>query len=576
MGRAIGQGMLCDLFIKDFAIIDALHLSFSRGLNILSGETGAGKSIIVGALNIMLGGRVSADLIRTGKDEAIVEALFSIEGCDEVKQSLHAWGVHTGGDQLVIRRIISKSGKNKVFISDQLATIQMLTQLGGYLIDISGQYSQQLLLQTERHLDILDTYGGLLPLRSRYQEGFDEFTLNAQDLASLVNAERDKEHRKELLAFQNEEIEKAQFSAGEEDALLNERKIVANAERLYERTYGVYTSIYEAENPLLGALKKSVAAVAEAAAIDTGLNSLKENLNSIVISLEDAALSLRAYADKIPVEPGRLEHVENRLAEIQRMKKKYGKSVAEILLYQEEIQKQLKSIESSSQRVEELKKELQKRSGELWKIAEELSEKRTKAASRLKKNIETELATIGMGKTEFLTMLEKVEKPSADDATFGLGRLHSRGMDSLEYYIAPNVGEEPRPLSRIASGGELSRIVLAIKMILASHYHVATLLFDEVDTGIGGAVAEAVGEKLKEIAKTHQVLCITHLPQIACFGTTHFSVQKNIQNDRTVTAVQLLDKDERVEEITRMLGGKQISDTTRAHALEMLKDAGRG
>ena len=566
--------MLRDLYIKDFAIIDSLHLSFAEGLNVLSGETGAGKSIIVGALNLLLGGRASADLIRTAKDEALVEAVFDLERCPEPRQCLHAWGIDSDDGQLIIRRIIARSGKNKIFIGDRLATMQMLSQLGSSLLDISGQYSQQLLLQTENHLDILDTFGGLQPLRAIYLEQYDRYSDMLRELSGLLELEKNKAQRRDLLSFQFDELEKAQLVPGEEEELLKERQILAHAERLYEKTYGVYAALYEADEPLLGNLKKTAGSIEEAAGIDAALNPLRENLNSLIINLEDIALSLRDYAEKIPLDSGRRELVENRLSDLQRLKKKYGKSSLELISCLQEIKQELDTLQGSSQRIETLRKELTRESGRLWQAAEELSLKRQQAARKLKKLIEQELATIGMKKTAFFTMFEKAERPAAVDDSCSLGGLHSRGMDNAEFFIAPNVGEEPRPLSKIASGGELSRIVLAIKKIVAQHYRVGTLLFDEVDAGIGGAVAESVGEKLQEISGTHQVLCITHLPQIACFGTSHFSVRKTIQEGRTVTSVQLLDADERLDEITRMLGGRNITEKTKAHALEMLKGAG--
>ena len=566
--------MLCDLHIKDFAIIDSLQLSFQQGLNILSGETGAGKSIIVGALNLLLGGRASADLIRTAKDEAVVEAVFDLAACREAQEYLRAWDIAAADEQVIIRRIIAKSGKNKIVIGDRLATMQMLSQLGGCLIDISGQFSQQLLLQAENHLDILDSYGGLMTPRETYQSLHAVFNNKSAELSRLIDHDRNKEQHRELLSFQYDELEKAQLCPGEEEDLLKERKILANAEKLHEKTYGVYASMYEADDSLLGALKKAAGVLDEAAAIDSELSGYKEEMQSAVIRLDDLVLSLRAYAEKIPIDNRRLEYVENRLSEMQRLKKKYGKSIDELVAFKQEIQDELRNLEGASKRIEELQKELAAEAKNLWQLAEELSEKRDKAAKRLKKSIEDELATIGMKKTSFVTRFQHAARPAADDPAHGLGELHARGMDKGEFYIAPNVGEEPRPLSRIASGGELSRIVLAIKKILARNYRVATLLFDEVDAGIGGAVAEAVGEKRHEIAKTHQVLCITHLPQIACFGNAHFSVRKNVQAGRTVTTVNLLDSRERVEEITRMLGGKQVTEKTRAHAIEMLQSAG--
>lgn len=567
--------MLRYLHIKNFALIDSLQLTLQGGLNIISGETGAGKSIIVGALNLLLGGRASADLIRSGADEALVEAAFDLAESPEVKSDLRNWDIADNDGELIIRRVLSRSGKNKIVINDRMATMQMLAQLGGRLIDISGQYSQQLLLQADNHLDILDHYGGLHMLRATYLQCFTAYNQKLRELADLREREQHKAQRRELLSFQRDEIDNAQLCSGEEEELLQERTILANAAKLYERTYGAYVSLYEADDAVLGNLKKIIGALHDAAAIDPALRSQSEQVNSAVIGLEDVAWSLRAYAEKLPTDSSRLEQVESRLNELLRLKKKYGKSVEELLSYRQEIEQELKDLTGAAQRIETLTQELATDARKLWTLAEELSAKREKAAARLKKSIEEELATIGMKKTAFSTIFQKAPQLSAHDPASAVAGLDARGMDRAEFYISPNVGEEARPLSRIASGGELSRIVLAIKKILARNYRVATLLFDEVDAGIGGAIAEAVGEKLQEIAQNHQVLCITHLPQIACFGTAHYSVRKCEQAGRTVTTVKLLDAEERVDEITRMLAGKEVTDKTRAHAREMLARSGK-
>lgn len=567
--------MLRYLHIKNFAIIDSLQLSFQAGLNIISGETGAGKSILVGALNLLLGGRASADLIRSGQEEALVEAAFDLAESPEIKKVLNVWDIADEDGQIIIRRVLSRSGKNKIVINDRLATMQMLAQLGGRLLDISGQYSQQLLLQADNHLDILDHYGGLQELRETYQQQWAAYGTRLRELAELKQREQHTEQRRELLEFQRDELDTAQLSAGEEEGLLQERSILANAEKLYERTYGAYVTLYEADDSVLGTLKKMLSALNDAAAIDPALRSQADQLASAMAGLEDTAWSLRGYAEKLPTDSSRLEQVESRLNELLRLKKKYGKSVEELLLYRQEIEHELKDLTGAGQRIETLTQELAADAHRLWALAQELSAQREKAAARLKKSIEEELATIGMKKTAFSTVFQKAPKPATDEPSGAVAGLDARGMDRAEFYISPNVGEEARPLSRIASGGELSRIVLAIKKILARNYRVATLLFDEVDAGIGGAVAEAVGKKLREIAQNHQVLCITHLPQIACFGTAHYSVRKSEQAGRTITTVKLLEAEERVDEITRMLAGKEVTEKTRAHAREMLGRVGK-
>jgi len=567
--------MLQELFVKDFAIIDSLNLSFMKGLNILSGETGAGKSIIVGALGLLMGGRASTELIRTAKDEAVVEAVFDVSDYADIKDMLLSWGIEIGDNQLIIRRTISKTGKNRIFIGERLATIQMLSQIGGRLIDISGHYSQQLLLQAERHVDILDAFGEVLMIREQYQKLYSTFQEKARELKSILTKEEQRAKRRELLMFQNEEITKSQLASGEEEKLLKEKRIFLNAKSLYEKTYGVYAKIYEDDSSSLTSLKRNLRELEEAAEIDSELKPYKENLETVLISLEDTAFSLRNYAEKIQVDPERLDALEVRLDEIHRLKRKYNGSVEEILTYQKDIQKELEGIEGSSKKTEELRRKLAEYAEKLWILAEQLSEKMEKAGRMLKKEVEEELATIGMKKSCFFTEIKKERKTAFDSPESAIQGLNSCGMDSVEFFISTNLGEEPKPLSRIASGGEISRIVLVLKKILAGNYHVPTLLFDEVDAGIGGAIAEAVGVKLKEISESHQVLCITHLPQIACFGKYHYSVSKTMRNGRNVTCVELLDDKARLNEISRMLGGKNISEKTRVHASEMLRNANR-
>jgi DNA repair protein RecN (Recombination protein N) len=565
--------MLLELVIKDFAIIDRLNLSFKKGLNILSGETGAGKSIIVGAVSLLLGGRAYSELIRSEKDAAVVEAVFDINDSSEVKRLLNTLGITAEDDQLIIRRIISRSGKNRVYINDQLANIQMLSQIGGALIDISGQYSQQLLLQTEGHINIIDIFGVHDEIRAQYREGYDEFLDTLDELNALVKKEDELKSKKDLYVFQNDELNKACLNLAEEDALLKEKNILINAKDLYDKTYGVYVEMYEKDVSYISALKSAYKSIEEASAIDAVLEEQRKSLESIILELEDNALSLRAYADKINIDPEKLEQVESRLDVIYRLKKKYNKTVEELIDYQKMIEADLSKIESFADDINKLKDKLKTNSDMLWVLADKLSEKRKKASAHLRKRVEKELKSIGMEKTDFYVEIKSCSKSDNDDPKSYVHGLGMSGKDEVEFFISPNRGEEKKPLSKIASGGELSRIVLAIKKIMAEKYLIPTLLFDEVDTGIGGSVADSVGTKLNEISMSHQVLCITHLPQIACFGDHHFNVTKTLADNRTITKVELLGEQSRIDEISRMLGGKNITDKTIAHAAEMLKTA---
>ena len=574
MGGALARtSMLQELFVKDFAIIESLHASFDAGLTMITGETGAGKSILVGALSLLMGGRASAEMIRSGSDEAVVEALFDISRTPDIREILAAYGLEAEGDQLLVRRIVSRAGKNRIMIGGRLASMQMLAQLSGMLVDISGQYSQQLLLQTEKHIELLDAYGGLMPVRMMYHEHYARFQELAAELHTLTRTRLEAERRRELLAFQCDEISRAQLLPAEEDALLLERSIVSSSQSLYEKTYGVYTALYEDEQSCLVILKRLAHQLQDAAAIDTSLEPRRAALESFLFGIEDTALSLRDYAEKITMEPGRLDQIESRLDELYRLKKKYGKTIPEIIHYFNAINNELENIDESGGRIEKLRLDLVESSVQVLKLASELSAARVHAARSLKKKVEAELASIGMKKTFFLARVTAAPMPRVDDPSSSCAGLTAQGMDTVEFFISTNKGEDLKPLSRIASGGEISRIVLALKKIIAANYRVPTLLFDEVDAGIGGAVAESVGRKLMEISATHQVLCITHLPQIACFGMQHLSVQKQDKNGRTLTSIAVLDQEGKVSELARMLGGIKISEATRKHALEMLSGA---
>jgi len=361
--------MLQELFVKDFAIIDSLHLFFMHGLNILTGETGAGKSIIVGALGLLMGGRASSDLIRTGKDEAIVEAVFDIQNNKYIQHLLLSLELQSDNDQVLIRRIISRTGKNKILVNDHPATMQALEQLGGRLIDISGQYSQQLLLQVDRHIDLLDSFAGLLEIRKQYQLVYSEFLQKTSELKSLIANDAVRLDRQKLLAFQSQEIQQAKLSAEEEQNLITEKRICDNARKLYEKTHNAFANLYDNENACLTLLKNTLKELQEAVAIDPALLSINENLLSGILSLEDIAFSLRSYIQNINMDPCRLEKLEIRLDELHRLKKKYGQSIEQILAYRTTIDKELALIEQNTLRIDEIKQETVILFEKLWELA---------------------------------------------------------------------------------------------------------------------------------------------------------------------------------------------------------------
>jgi DNA repair protein RecN (Recombination protein N) len=561
--------MLKELNIKNFAIIDQLRVEFGPGLNVLTGETGAGKSIVVDALNLALGERASTDLVRTGSLEAVVEAAFELNGLGStmVANILAAQGIEAApGEDLIVRRVISVAGKSKVYINGSLANLNTLAELGAHLADIHGQHEHQSLLSVDQQMDMLDSFGGLLTVREAFEASYHQLNELRKQLTGLEAGEREKAQREDLLRYQANEIEGARLKEGEDEELANEQRVLANSEKLAGLATSADATLYSSEGSALAALKRVVTNVRDIAAIDNKLTPVLELLDSGRAQIEEAAREVAAYAERMDFDPNRLEQIGDRLDMIQKLKKKYGGTIQEITAFGAAAAAELEKIERSGEEMERLRKEILGLKTGITAKAKDLTKKRTAAAKELEKKVEGELGHLGMKKTTFVV---KIMQEPGDDTTDGL-RAGSRGADRVEFLISPNPGEEPRPLAKIASGGELSRIMLALKTILVEGDPIPTLVFDEVDAGIGGAVAEEVGKKLRKIATRRQVFCITHLAQIASMATSHYGVAKAVKKDRTSTEVRLLGDQERVDEIARMLGGKTITDATLKHAEEMI------
>jgi len=559
--------MLKELGITNFAIIERLELSFDEGLNVISGETGAGKSILIGAIGLLLGERASSDLIRSDEDAAVVEAVFDIGPYKNLKARLQEMGFRPGSE-LVVKRVISRSGKNRVYIDGNLATAAMLGEISEALVNICSQHEHQVLLNPENHIDVLDEFGNLGKPRGTFTALYDEYQGLKAKRDQLVARNRNRADREEFLRFQIREIENAALKPGEDAALQEEKKILANAAKLMELAQQSYEILYGQEEPVLGKMSRVVSHIREIRRIDPKFTVSDEEMKSLEIQLEDAARNLREYIGRIPSDSARLEMIDDRLEAIGRLKKKYGGSIENVLKTGGDLKAELEGLSSVAEDIQGLEKELGKKKAELLAQAGKLSSERRRIATDLEKAIEEEVHDLKMEKARFKVIFID---PSLDDE--GAALLHSRGVDQLEFYLSTNVGEPLKPLNRIASGGELSRIVLAMKKVLARAGGVGTVIFDEVDSGIGGATAEIVGRKLRDISAHHQVICITHLPQIASFGKTNYRVTKSVLEGRTRTEVTILSDEERLEEITRMLGGVEITDKTRAAAREMLKAA---
>jgi DNA repair protein RecN (Recombination protein N) len=563
--------MLRELSIRNFAIIEDLRIRFDAGLTILSGETGAGKSIIINAVNLLLGSRATASLIRTGEESAELEALFAISPDSESAATLKVQG-DDPDEGLLVRRVISRTNRHRIYLNGRLATMQLLRQTTANLASISGQHAHQHLLKEEVHLTLLDQFGGLMPLREAVRMQYENLLPLLNKRRKLLERRARKAERTELLQFQQTEIEAAAIQPEEDVDLEAERTRLRNAEQLYQVVSGSIDGLYSSPGAAIervGEVRKTLEA---AARLDGALAPTVTELGEAAYQLEDICERLRDYGRTLELEEGRLAEVEERLDLLNRLKRKYGGSLTAIGDHLAAITAELDAAEHMDADLEALDGDVAATRERLVALSLDLSEKRVAAAVGMAEQIEAELHALKMAPTRFeVAVTQASAEPATDPDLAHEGRwLSEKGFDRAQFLISPNVGEAIRPLAGIASGGELSRVVLALKAILAKTDAVHTIVFDEVDAGIGGDVAEIVGGKLDALARHHQIICITHLPQIAKFGQAHFKIVKNVVKGRTTTTMQALDAEARVSELARMLGGVEITDTTLAHAREML------
>jgi DNA repair protein RecN (Recombination protein N) len=561
--------MLTELNIRNFAIIDALSIAFSEGFNVISGETGAGKSIIIGAVSLLLGDRASADMIRTDEDAAVVEALFDLRENPALRTKLGELGLDAR-DELTIRRVLSRSGKNRIHINGSPATLNTLSAVGESLLNICGQHEHQALLNADHHIDILDEYADLLPLRADYANTFRRVQALRERRRALAGLREKRAEREDYLSFQLREIADVGPSAGEDAALSDERKRLNNVQKLIDNAMHAHDRLYGKSGCILEELKRTFTEIREIKEIDNQLKLQEQDLDMLYFQLEDAALTLRDYTRRLSFDPDRLAAVDDRLEALGRLKRKHGGTIESILAKQAAMETEMAEIGAADEEMETVSANLTVQTGILQEKALTLSQKRREKAALLEKAIEKEIRALNMASARFQVRFNEMNGAQGDTADL----FTERGRDDVEFYLSTNVGEALKPLNRTASGGELSRIILAMKKVLARSGSVSTIVFDEVDSGIGGATAEIVGEKLKEVALHHQVLCITHLPQIACFGDRHYRVVKRISDGKASTCMEILSQEERLDEITRMLGGVELTRKTRDHAREMLVKAG--
>ncbi len=565
--------MLRELRIKNFAVIDEVALDLGPGLNALTGETGAGKTIVLNALGLISGSRVSSDIIRYGEEEASVEALF--EGLSEKAEEKLTEGGYGDTQEVVIKRVVSRSGKNRIYLSGSLCPLGFLSEVGDLLIHIYGQHEHYALVKPEAHLSLLDAYAGLEAKVAEMETQYQCLGAAWERLSQAKELFEKGRRKEESLRAQVEEISGAQLQIGEEEELRVRKNILIHAEKLYQGCKEGEEILYEGEDALVSRLGRYVLRLQELAQIDEGLKGAVELLESSLAQLEEATSALRRYTDRVHFDPAALEQLEDRLAEINRLKRKYNGSIEDILKIQERLQEELRVLDQGEEEIPALERAFEAARRSAWQTAEALSLERRRIAKKFKKEMEKEVQGLGMPGTVFEVRFLRVEE-EGDDLPFLIGRrrMTKQGIDQVEFYFSPNPGEVEKPLAKIASGGELSRLMLAIKSLVLTQGEIPTLLFDEVDAGIGGRVAEIVGKKLKKVAATHQVICVTHLPQIAALADSHYVVQKETSKGRTFTGVKKLNDKERVEEVARMLGGVKITEKTKRHAEEMVKTQG--
>lgn len=569
--------MLREIFIKNFAIIDDLRIHFSEGLTILSGETGAGKSIIISALNILLGSRADAGMIRTGADTAELEAFFDLDPESPAAQTLKEQGYEETA-QLVIRRILSTGNRHRVYINGRMATMMGLAAITENIAGISGQHEHLRLVKESEHLKILDLFGDLTDLRDALRDTYAKILPEIKTLNKLRHDRESQIEQIALLEFEKNEIEEAALSPGEDDSLNQELLRLKNAQVLYQGVGSGVEALYNREGAISDQLSLVKKDIEKAAEIDPSLADAAQSLDETLFRIQDIAHQLRSYLDTIEFDPARTETIEARMDVINRLKRKYGPTLDDVLGHLEQVRQRLDGTLSLDQRIESTEASLEAHRKQLVEIARQLTKKRQQAADALAEKMEAELTALNMPDTRFAVIFRPIEiRP--DTPAYVCDNDHAvteTGAEQPVFMISPNIGEDLKPLSKIASGGELSRIILALKAILVDTEPVETVIFDEVDAGIGGKTAAVVGKKLAHIALSSQVICITHLAQIAGFGSRHLKIEKYTEDGRTATRITELDEPGRIEETARMIGGQSVTDASRAHAQELLYGAGIG
>jgi DNA repair protein RecN (Recombination protein N) len=581
--------MLKSLTIRNYALIEFIEIEFESGLNILTGETGAGKSIIIDALSLILGDRTSSDVVRKGSDKAIVEGLFGMADNEKVKALLKLNEIELQED-LILRREVSIKGQSRCFVNDTPVPLMVLKEIGDHLVDLHGQHEHQSLLRSETHIGLLDEFGSLDKLVDEYRESYDKLTVLFREFRSLSLKEKELSEKRDLYEFQIKEIDAIDPRAGEEGDLENELRILENSEKLYEATSQLYQSLYEGESTRSGSeniggqsvydlLLKARNQLEDLAEIDKTFDDIKNECASAAAIVGELTKFIQSYNSKIEFNPERLEQIRERLGQITLLKKKFGGSLDAVIGHREKIGKEFAMAENFESEIRKLYEHIELERKTCSAAAQRLSAKRRELVSKISRSVCAELAKLGIANAQFDVKIENriLDKRdgNADGAYVKLGRdLYDAtysGIDFLEFYLSTNVGEDVKPLAKVASGGEISRIMLALKTILAKADRLPLLVFDEIDVGISGRIAQAVGKSMKSLSQFHQVIAITHLPQIAGFADCHFAVEKSESKHRTSSTIHKLEEEERVREVARLLSGEEVTETSLNGAREMIR-----
>lgn len=555
--RNLWAGMLQFLNISNIALIDELQVEFEPGLNLLTGETGSGKSIIVDALGVLIGGRFTSDLLKSGTERGSIEGLFTVGPNPDLERLLENAGL-PATEELIVRRELSATGRNKIFINNQLATHSLLRELREFLVDIHGQGDQQTLFNPRTHLELLDSFAVGNGLRDEVAGAYAIWVSLQRQLDALRRDDAEKFQLLDTLKFQIDELERAQLVIGEDERLEEERKRLSNVEKLTALSQASYSRIYEDDDAALARVRQTLRDLTELAEYESSFREYLEGLESARAVLEDLSFSLRDFGDKLEFSPARLAQIEDRAAELSRLKRKYGGTIESALEHLARSEDRLRQIETSDERDRKLQSELDAAHSNYFDRAGKLHRERVRAAKRFEKSVEKCIAELAMEHARFQVQISNATESS-------------KGTDHIEFYFSANAGEDLKPLARVASGGEASRLMLVLKTVANATEFPRTIVFDEIDSGIGGRVSEAVGLKLRKLAHTNQVLCVTHQPQIARFADSHLAVQKAVAQGRTQVNLTKLNRSGRIEELARMLTGAEITDSARRHARELLK-----